>query len=314
MKFSCFGMFLCFLLTTAAPAWGATQEFCVGAACYTADVPAQWKAENDGSTVFYLPAPDNTTGIQVVCREYLQPDASLLARKDAKASSAEDTLRALPASQGDGQCFGFQSDGERIWLMESGGLLVKIRTTKAHKDLRALLSSFKARDGNMARVFTTLTGSPAVLDWLSFTGGEPAGSPLPPANVAGMPDFSRYGTIESEKGTSPVSLEFVPDDWTRKTIGQWVVVASADGKTWGAARLYPIADADKNLPDGAPLVETAKDLAARIGGRNFLTQGDDMFFVTPSSEAVLTRKTKTHALLSLYGGDDAEMWLMGFVQ
>ncbi len=273
MKRTCL-MILCLLLMMAAPAWGGAQKY--DTACFTAQLPAQWQGEEQGPFMVAFAPPTPDTEMWVICQEYLLPDAVLLAREAAAAygAGAEDTLRMLP----DGQGFVFAgSQGKRVWLMESGGSLVRITTLKAHKDLPALLSGFTSDKGNFAGIFATLAKSPAARDWLAFTGSVAPGSPLPPAKAPAMPDFSRYGI----EGSLPLPLpRELPAGWSHKTVGLWIVAESGDGGHWAAARLYPVAAGDKEQPDGAPLMETAKEIAAVLGGRNIIMFEGLIYFVT----------------------------------
>jgi hypothetical protein len=81
-----------------------------------------------------------------------------------------------------------------------------------------------------------------------------------------------------------------------------------------AARLYPIAAADKAQPDCSPLVETAKEAAARLGGRNLVMSEGVMHFTTPSGPASVSRTSGDKGLLCLCSDENTvREWAFDFV-
>ena len=304
MKIIQFVTIFCFLIITAPPARAALQDFDL----FTADVPAQWATEQQDYGVTFT-APSGSS-VHVLCQEYMFPDALLLAYKLAANFNVADRLRMLS----DGQGFFFSESGDgRVWFMESGGQTVRILVHSPLKDIPALLRSFKSQDAGFAKIFATLAGSPVVVDWLSFAGNEPAASIPPPAKAPVMPDFTKYGAIEGEKGSPPPLAEKLPDGWTHKTMGLWTVAISSDGKGWGAARFFPLAKSDLNVEEGNPIVETGKEVAMRLSGRNLMAEQGFMHFETPAGDAELYQRGGNKALLCIYSDSDTFQWLMGFV-
>ncbi len=305
MRFAQYILVFCFLCITASPARAAVQDFDL----YTADVPAQWTTDQQAYEVSYA-APDGSTVLHVLCQQYVFPDALSLAQRLAENFDATDRLRILPDTQG---FFFTESGGGRVWFMESGGWTVRILVHKAHKDIPVLFRSFKSRDANLIKIFKTLAGSPELAGWLSFTGNEPTASIPPPAKAPAMPDFAQFGAVEGEQGSPPPLAEALPEGWTHKTIGLWTVAISSDGKRWGAARFFPLAKGDLNVEEGSPLMETGKEVAIRLGGRNLMTEQGSMYFETSAGFAELYRKGGNRGLLCIYSDSDALQWLMGFV-
>ncbi|SBW08222.1 exported hypothetical protein [uncultured delta proteobacterium] len=304
MKIIQFVTIFCFLIITALPARAAVQEL----GLFTADVPERWAAEQQNYGVTFT-APSGSS-VHVLCQEYMFPDALLLAQRLAANFNVADRLRTLPSGQG----FLFTESGDgRVWFMESGGQTVRILVHRPLKDISALLRSFKSRDPNLTKIFTILAGTPEVLGWLSFSGGEPAVSIPPPAKAPVMPDFTKYGAIEGEKGSPPPLAEKLPDGWTHKTMGLWTVAISSDGKGWGAARFFPLAKSDLNVEEGNPIVETGKEVAMRLSGRNLMAEQGFMHFETPAGDAELYQRGGNKALLCIYSDSDTFQWLMGFV-
>ncbi|MDL2216104.1 hypothetical protein LJB81_00055 [Desulfovibrio sp. OttesenSCG-928-M14] len=276
-------------------------------------IPAQWNAEQQGPDMWAISSPDEACQIQFMTRKYVFPDAAILARGRAADFEAEKTLRALP----DGQGYVFSASGSRFWFVESGGWTLTIAVTGPHHDLADLLRSFSAKDSGLHAVFTTMGNTPAVLDWLTHSDGSLAegaaiGSPLPPVKDPVMPDFTQYGAAQGEEGAPPSMAQKLPKGWSYRTIGSWAVATSENGGHWAAARAYSVANADRKLPEGAPLMETAKEVATRLGGRNLAPGGGVVYFDIPSGLAEVSCASGGKTLVSLYSDRRALEDLFGF--
>lgn len=299
MKLKYCVMVFCFLLLTAIPALATLKDF----AYYTVEIPAQWQVEQSGRFWEIFMMPKNSGSVNIVRREFRYPDANLLVRNAAAASEA-DKIHMLP----DGQGFLFtSSNGSRIWLMESGGQMIRIEVQKPHQDLPNLLRSFKSEHTGVAKIFAALTRSPNIIAWLSFASNEPAASLLPASKELGMPDFVLYGTIEGEKGSPPPLTGEVPVGWTHKTIGCWTVIIANNGKEWCATRFFPLASG--TLGD-LTLEEIEKEVVVRLKGRNLVGEEGSLHFDTPFGSAGLNLMDESKVQVILTKGDEAPWYIL----
>lgn len=274
---------------------------------FTAEVPEQWEAHDNSPWVGFI-ARDKSGEVNIVIQQYELADADWLARALAARFEVEEAPRRLP----DGQGFTIAAHGKRYWTAESGGWSVTVFVSGPHRDLPALLGGCRSRRAGLAEIFTGLANSQTVMDWLTFKDGSTLGSPLPP-NPPVKPDFARYGFTAGENGPIPALAQAPPEGWTHRNIGAWIVLESLSGRQWAAARYYPLAAGDRDKPAGAPLTETAREVAAKLGGRNLKMEEGVIYFATPAGAAALSVRNRHGGLVTIYSDSGAELELFDFI-
>ncbi|MDL2207960.1 hypothetical protein LJB82_04490, partial [Desulfovibrio sp. OttesenSCG-928-M16] len=153
----------------------------------------------------------------------------------------------------------------------------------------------------LGKALAVLKENSYVASWLSFRAGASLqGTPLPRPGSSVMPDFSSYGAITGAKATPPPAFRKLPQGWTTTTVGAWTISTSADNNQWAAARIYPIAKDDTARDDGASLRETAKELAALLGGNNITSGEGHMQFDLPFGIAIIAPKRGDSCIIRIY--------------